>query len=247
MSICYCSQDQLRSETLDSRQMPRRLCVVPYPSTRHARLLLRTHRNRRMGLRRRAIGGQGLGAIHFRSRSLRQVGCYTFHSGFQPSWPPTNSTEQTTAFRGSVDERTALWAPNARSRFSPRHQYCLPVVAHLGPHRVSFAFPFDPSLFRRKEAFPLLRGGVGYDQRLTRRRIRGSQSSFVCSQQQNEKGVREGTSRRPVCFFHTGPLSFPSPSSLVLFLSHGMTICPGSQGHRTKRAMQRRCTFIVRG
>jgi len=92
-------------------------------------------------LRRRAIGGQGLGAIHFRSRSLRQVGCYTFHSGFQPSWPPTNSTEQTTAFRGSVDEQIALWAPHARFRFSPHHQYCLPVVAHLGPQRVSFFLP----------------------------------------------------------------------------------------------------------
>ena len=30
-----------------------------------------------------------LGTIHFRSCRLRQVSCYTFLSGFQPSWPPS--------------------------------------------------------------------------------------------------------------------------------------------------------------
>ena len=30
-----------------------------------------------------------LGTIHFGSCALRQVSCYTFLSGFQPSWPPT--------------------------------------------------------------------------------------------------------------------------------------------------------------
>ena len=30
-----------------------------------------------------------LGTIRFRSCSLRQVSCYTFLSGFQPSWPPS--------------------------------------------------------------------------------------------------------------------------------------------------------------
>ena len=30
----------------------------------------------------------GLSIIHFRSCPLRQVGCYTLLSGFQPSWPP---------------------------------------------------------------------------------------------------------------------------------------------------------------
>ena len=30
-----------------------------------------------------------LGTVHFRSCALRQVSCYTFLSGFQPSWPPT--------------------------------------------------------------------------------------------------------------------------------------------------------------
>jgi len=59
--------------------------------------------------------GQGFGVIHFRSRSLRQVGCYTFHSGFRPSWPPTNSKEQATAFRGSADEPGALRTPHAQA------------------------------------------------------------------------------------------------------------------------------------
>lgn len=31
----------------------------------------------------------GFGTIHFRSKLLRQVSCYTFLSGFQPSWPPS--------------------------------------------------------------------------------------------------------------------------------------------------------------
>jgi len=68
--------------------------------------------------------------IHFRSLSLGQVGCYTFLSGCQPSWPPTNSTERETAFRGSMDERSFGLLMRCY-RFSPRRQYCLPVVAHL--------------------------------------------------------------------------------------------------------------------
>ena len=32
--------------------------------------------------------GKGLGAIHFRSRPIRQVSCYTLLSGFRLPWPP---------------------------------------------------------------------------------------------------------------------------------------------------------------
>lgn len=130
MSICYCSQDQLR------RQCSTFLVYTKVSTHRSVPLYTPCAAFAPHSDWWCAIGGQGLGAIHFRSRSLRQVGCYTFHSGFQPSWPPTNSTEQTTAFRGSVDERTAFRAPHTHFWFSPHRQYCLPVVAHLGPRRV---------------------------------------------------------------------------------------------------------------
>jgi len=40
----------------------------------------------------------GLSVISFRSSTLRQVSCYTFLSGFQPSWPPTCYLQHTTSF-----------------------------------------------------------------------------------------------------------------------------------------------------
>ena len=93
---------------------------------------------------------KGLGAIHFRSRSLRQVGCYTFHSGFQPSWPPTNSTEQTTAFRGSVDERTALWAPHAPLTVFSASPVLL---TSSGPLGSTHGFFCSPHFFARLQFF----------------------------------------------------------------------------------------------
>lgn len=47
-----------------------------------------------------------MGTIHFRSCTLRQVSCYTFLSGFQPSWPPSCYPQQATSFVGSECEPT---------------------------------------------------------------------------------------------------------------------------------------------
>jgi len=75
--------------------------------------------------RRQIVGGStlcaGLGTIHFRSCTLRQVSCYTFLSGFQPSWPPSCYPEQATSFVGSEYEpalgfcRSTLGAPRIAS------------------------------------------------------------------------------------------------------------------------------------
>jgi len=75
----------------------------------------------------------GLSVISFRSQQLRQVGCYTVLSGFQPSWPPTCYHQQLTSFCGFLDE-PASQAPQPCTRFTPRRQYCLPVMAHMEPH-----------------------------------------------------------------------------------------------------------------
>jgi len=40
-----------------------------------------------------------------------------------------------------------FWTPYTRFRFSPHRQYCLPVVAHLGPQRGLALFCFSPSFF----------------------------------------------------------------------------------------------------
>jgi len=78
-------------------------------------------------------GNTGLSVISFRSQQLRQVGCYTVLSGFQPSWPPTCYHQQLTSFCGFLDE-PASQAPQPCTRFTPRRQYCLPVMAHMEPH-----------------------------------------------------------------------------------------------------------------
>lgn len=61
------------------------------------------------------------GTIHFRSDTLRPVSCYTFLSGFQPSWPPSGYPEQATSFVGSWYEpafricKSTLGAPRIAS------------------------------------------------------------------------------------------------------------------------------------
>lgn len=102
LSTCYCSQDQLRSERSAPGASQSSVVASVRTLLHVARVFCSAGKTTSDGTRSER---QGLGVIHFRGRSLRQVGCYTFHSGCRPSWPPPNSEERATAFRGSVDER----------------------------------------------------------------------------------------------------------------------------------------------
>jgi len=98
--------------------------------------------------RRRAIGGPRawassiFGAVHFdRWVVTHSIAGSNLH-GHRPILQSKRRPSE-----GSVDERTARRTPHARFRFSPHRQYCLPVVAHLGPQRVASSrrfFVFSP-------------------------------------------------------------------------------------------------------
>lgn len=101
LSTCYFSQDQHRRCTLDipaHAGVSSRRSAPPYTSYTSSALCGPQNAYFYHDGKKCDRGRQGFGVIHFRYRSLRQVGCYTFHSGFRPSWPPPNSKEQTMAF-----------------------------------------------------------------------------------------------------------------------------------------------------
>jgi len=83
LNICYCNQDLLQGLLHAASQ--RHFMATPvslymlWPCTSGVR-----HSTLPYGYRE-----AGLGTIHFRSCALQQVSCYTFLSGFQPSWPPS--------------------------------------------------------------------------------------------------------------------------------------------------------------
>jgi len=86
-STRYCNQD-LRQKTLQLGSLPTGLAISKALSTQRC-----SARNIPLPQRwwpvRVVYAFTDLGTIHFRSCALRQVSCYTFLSGFQPSWPPS--------------------------------------------------------------------------------------------------------------------------------------------------------------
>jgi len=119
-STRYYNQD-LRRETLQPGVAPAGAARSPMPSLHHDALLVWVCRPPQRGWTVRDKHSTDLGTIHFRSRTLRQVSCYTFLSGFQPSWPPSCYPEQATSFVGSEYEpalricKSTLGAPRIAS------------------------------------------------------------------------------------------------------------------------------------
>jgi len=77
-------------------------------------------------------------------------GLLHIHSGFQPSWPPANSTEPTTAFRSSVDERRSPSDSSRGSAVFSASPALLTSGGPLGPPRgflrsSNFWTPPDPA------------------------------------------------------------------------------------------------------
>ena len=67
-------------------------------------------------------------AIHFQSRSIRQVSHYTLLSGCRLPWPPSCFLYQSTSFEGVL--MSSSRAPWPRFRFIPYRRSCLPKTAH---------------------------------------------------------------------------------------------------------------------